>query len=112
MNGLNIFKAANSPKYFSSIGSLDPNQCIGRALQGEIDVGDTGPTADDAFFLYWDGELIGETEVGVVNHISLGNLRGGDYELRIWPKVVRIGVLHIKKNEPPPMSNTRPLYRK
>lgn len=81
--GVMVFKVANSPKYFSKTGSFDAIKCMGGNPLGDIDVGDTGDLADDAFEVYWDDFYVGETNVGEVNKLGLGNLRGGTYPLRL-----------------------------
>jgi murein DD-endopeptidase MepM/ murein hydrolase activator NlpD len=68
---------------FDYKGYIDPLPCISDNASGSIAIRDNGNLADDAFELYLDGILIGKTDIGASNSISISNLRPGDKMLML-----------------------------
>ncbi|HEU0299463.1 MAG TPA: M23 family metallopeptidase, partial [Longimicrobium sp.] len=63
---------------------IDPAPCLqDRTASGSITVRDNGNLADDAFAVYLDGHLIGQTAIGASNSIALNNLIPGSHTLRV-----------------------------
>ncbi|HEX2210075.1 MAG TPA: M23 family metallopeptidase [Longimicrobium sp.] len=63
---------------------IDPAPCLQeRNVSGSITVRDNGNLADDAFTVYLDGRLIGQTAIGQSNSIALNNLIPGSHTLRV-----------------------------
>jgi murein DD-endopeptidase MepM/ murein hydrolase activator NlpD len=77
---------------------IDPAPCIqDRAASGSITVRDNGNLADDAFAVYLDGILIGQTAIGASNSIALNNLIPGTRTLSVTAIIApdNVGTLEI-----------------
>ena len=77
------FEYVPNGSIFNRKSKIDPFPCIGSQVSGSITSGDNGPVADDAFTLFINGLSIGTTTLGGSNNLSIGNLRPGNYELRL-----------------------------
>jgi murein DD-endopeptidase MepM/ murein hydrolase activator NlpD len=74
---------APNGQIFNNANKVDPVPCIGTNISTSITVGDNGAAADDAFEVFLDGLLIGQTTIGGTNTIAAGNLRSGNHTLTI-----------------------------
>jgi murein DD-endopeptidase MepM/ murein hydrolase activator NlpD len=77
------FEYVPNGKIIKSKNRIDPVPCIGNTTGSSLIVGDNGNLADDAFEVYLNGILLGQTEIGGYNNISLSNLVSGLKELSI-----------------------------
>lgn len=78
------FEYVPNGKIIQSKNRIDPFPCIGAQLaSGSITVRDNGNAADDAFRVFFDGVLLGQTAVGQLNSLAVSNLRPGTHQLQI-----------------------------
>ena len=74
---------APNGEIFKNGSKTDPNSCIGKNVNGSIQVSDNGPVADDAFSVSINGRQICTTEIGASNTYAMGALRYGNATLSI-----------------------------
>lgn len=70
-------------KLFKNPNKIDPEPCIGSLVTGSITVRDSGSLADDAFQVFLNNVLLGQTAIGGANSFSASGLRSGTATLRI-----------------------------
>jgi len=68
---------------------------------GSITCGDNGPWANDAFRLFLNGDVIGETSIGETDAIGISNLKSGSYTLTLEVNIApdNVGTYFVQLND-------------
>jgi murein DD-endopeptidase MepM/ murein hydrolase activator NlpD len=78
------FEYVPNGQIIQSKNRIDPSPCVSEGnAEGSITIRDNGNLADDAFQLFLDGIMIGNTQIGASNSIALSNLRPGEKTLKM-----------------------------